>query len=52
LLDPNDDAVVYTAIAAGADVLCVRDRHFYEADGVAFCGREDIRIMDELALLG
>jgi putative PIN family toxin of toxin-antitoxin system len=51
LLDPNDDAVVYTAIAAGADVLCVRDRHFYDAHVVAFCGREDIRVMDELALL-
>jgi uncharacterized protein YacL (UPF0231 family) len=43
--------VVYTALAAGADVLCVRDRHFYDANVVAFCGREDIRVMDELALL-
>jgi putative PIN family toxin of toxin-antitoxin system len=51
LLDPNDDAVVYTALAAGADVLCVRDRHFYDANVVAFCAREDIRIMNELALL-
>ena len=51
LLDPNDDAVLYTAVAAGADVLCVKDRHFYAAHVVAFCAREDIRIMDELALL-
>jgi len=42
---------VYTAVAAGADVLCVRDRHFYEPAVVAFCRREDIRIMDDLSLL-
>jgi hypothetical protein len=29
LSDPKDDPVLYTAVAAGADVLCVRDRHFY-----------------------
>ncbi len=28
LNDPKDDPVVYTAIAAGADVLCARDRDF------------------------
>jgi len=51
LSDPKDDPIVYTAVAAGADVLCVRDRHFYDPAVVAFCGREDIRIMDELLLL-
>ena len=51
LLDPNDDAVLYTAVAAGADVLCVKDRHFYDPHVVAFCAREDMRVMDELALL-
>jgi putative PIN family toxin of toxin-antitoxin system len=51
LLGPNDDAVVYTALAAGADVLCVQDRHFFDANVVAFCAREDIRVTDELALL-
>ena len=30
LSDPSDDVIVYTAVAAGADVLCVRDRHFYD----------------------
>jgi len=51
LLDPQDDAVLYTAVAAGADVLCVRDRHFYDPHVVDFCAREDIRVTDELALL-
>jgi len=51
LLDPNDDAVLYAAVAAGADVLCVKDRHFFDPRVLAFCAREDIRVMDELALL-
>jgi hypothetical protein len=51
LSDPNDDAVLYTAVAAGADVLCVKDRHFYDPHIIAFCAREDIRVMDELALI-
>jgi len=51
LLDPNDDAVLYTAVTAGADVLCVKDRHFYDPHVVAFCAHENIRVMDELALL-
>jgi putative PIN family toxin of toxin-antitoxin system len=51
LLDPNDDAVLYTAVAAGADILCVRDRHFYDDHVLAFCARENILVMDELTLL-
>src|SRR5258708_3928845 len=37
LADPNDDPVVYTAIAGRADVLCAVDRDFYAADVVSFC---------------
>jgi len=51
LSDPNDDAVLYTAVAAGANVLCVRDRHFYDSHVLAFCDREDIDVMDELGLI-
>jgi hypothetical protein len=51
LTDPNDDPVVYTAVAGGADVLCARDRDFYDSNVLAFCAREDIRVMDDLALL-
>ena len=51
LTDPNDDPVVYTAVAGGADVLCARDRDFYDWNVLAFCAREDIRVMDDLALL-
>lgn len=51
LADPNDDAIVYTAVAAGADVLCVRDRHFYHNYVIRFSEREGIRILDDVALL-
>ena len=29
LTDPQDDPIVYTAVTAGADILCARDRSFY-----------------------
>ncbi|MBI4906876.1 MAG: putative toxin-antitoxin system toxin component, PIN family [Acidobacteria bacterium] len=51
LTDPGDDPVVYTAVAAGADVLCVKDRDFYTPNVKAFCARQDIEIMDDVALL-
>ena len=51
LSDPHDDPVLYTAVAAGADILCVKDRDFYEPHVVAFCKRQDIELMDDVALL-
>jgi len=52
LNDPNDDPVVYTAIGAGADVLCARDRDFYAPNVIAFCQRYKVDIMDDIHLLG
>jgi hypothetical protein len=52
LADPNDDPVLYTAVVARADVLCTRDRHFYAANVMGFCRMRNIRLMDELELLG
>ena len=51
LSDPKDDPIVYTAVAAGADVLCVKDKHFYKDNVVSFCEQHDIRVMDDVALL-
>jgi putative PIN family toxin of toxin-antitoxin system len=51
LSDPKDDPVVYTAIAAGANVLCVRDRDFYVPNVIEFCRRNGVEVMDELQLL-
>lgn len=52
LKDPNDDPVVYTALAGGADVLCTVDRHFYEPNVLSFCARYDIQVMTDVELLG
>ena len=51
LKDPNDDPVVYTALAGGADVLCTVDRHFYEPYVLSFCARYDIQVMTDVELL-
>lgn len=51
LNDPKDDPIVYAAIAAGADVLCVRDRDFYLPNVIGFCHQHGVEIMDEIKLL-
>jgi putative PIN family toxin of toxin-antitoxin system len=51
LADPDDDPVVYTAVAGQADVLCAMDRDFYAADVVSFCQERGIAIMNDVALL-
>jgi predicted nucleic acid-binding protein len=51
LTDPNDDPIIYTAVGAGANVLCARDRAFFQPNAIAFCRRYNIEIMDELRLL-
>ena len=51
LADPNDDPVIYTAVAGKADVLCAVDRDFYAPDVVAFCRQQGIEIMNDIQLL-
>jgi putative PIN family toxin of toxin-antitoxin system len=51
LNDPKDDLIVYTAIAGGADILCTRDRDFYQRNVLVYCRRYGIEVMDELHLL-
>jgi putative PIN family toxin of toxin-antitoxin system len=51
LSDPKDAPVIYTAVAAGADILSVKDRDFYDPSVIAFCQTEDIRVMDDVTLL-
>src|SRR6266567_3190577 len=51
LSDPKDDPVIYTAVAAGSDDLCVKDRDFYAPSVIAFCQLEDIRVMEDIMLL-
>ena len=49
--DPDDDPVIYTAVAGGADVVCTLDKHFYEPAVLSFCARQRIRVMNEVQLL-
>ena len=49
--DPDDHAVIATAIAGNADVLCTRDRHFLKEAVRSHCATHGIRIMDDLDLL-
>jgi predicted nucleic acid-binding protein len=51
LADPNDDPVVYTAVAGGTDVPCALDRHFYASEVVAFCRNRGIELMNDVDLL-
>jgi putative PIN family toxin of toxin-antitoxin system len=51
LADPNDDPVVYTAVAGGADVLCAMDRDFYSPQVISFCRDSGIEIMNDVELL-
>ena len=49
--DPNDDPVVYTAVAGRADVLCAMDRDFYSPEVITFCRERNIEIMNDVELL-
>jgi putative PIN family toxin of toxin-antitoxin system len=51
LADPNDDPVVYTAVAGGTEVLCTLDRDFYAPEVVVFCRDRGIEVMNDLDLL-
>jgi uncharacterized protein len=49
--DPNDDPVIYTALAGKADALCTLDRHFFDPDVVRFAERHSIRILTDIQFL-
>jgi putative PIN family toxin of toxin-antitoxin system len=51
LNDPKDDPIVYTAVGAGANVLCTRDRDFHAPNVISFCRRYGIEVLDDLELL-
>ncbi len=49
--DPDDDAVVATAVAGQVQVVCTRNRHLFHEDVVAYCRQRGLEIMDEIELL-
>lgn len=49
--DPKDDPVLYTALAAKADILCAFDEHFYLPSVTDFCRSNGIEVMRDVELL-
>jgi putative PIN family toxin of toxin-antitoxin system len=51
LADPNDDPVVYTAVAGRSEVLCTKDKDFYTEHVISFCRERGIEVMNDVELL-
>jgi predicted nucleic acid-binding protein len=49
--DPNDDPVLYTALAGQADVLCTLDNAFYAPEVIEICRKQGISVMNDVELL-
>lgn len=49
--DPDDDAVIYTAVAGRAEILCTLDTHFFDAEVLGYCEQRGIRIITDVELL-
>ena len=49
--DPDDDHVVAAAVIAKANVLCMRNKHFYHESVVDYCRQHEIEILDDIELL-
>jgi predicted nucleic acid-binding protein len=49
--DVNDIVVLQTAVIGEADVICTRDRDFFERPASAFLKKLGIAVMDDIALI-
>jgi len=49
--DPDDDWIVATAVAGGANVLCTCNKHLFQANVADYCRQQSIEIMKDDALL-
>jgi putative PIN family toxin of toxin-antitoxin system len=49
--DVNDTVVMQTALIGEADVLCTRDRDFFEPPAEAFLRKAGVAVMDDIALI-
>jgi putative PIN family toxin of toxin-antitoxin system len=49
--DINDIVVAQTAILGEAEVLCTRDKDFYERDAARFLQDAGVTVLDDIALL-
>ena len=51
MADPDDDAVVATAVLGQADTICTRNTHLYAADVVAYLRQWSIEVIDDVQLM-
>ena len=49
--DPDDDAVVHTAVVGRADALCTLNRHFFSSEVRDYCRERGVFITNDLDLL-
>jgi len=49
--DINDTVVMQTAVIGEADVLCTKDRDFFEPPADAFLRKAGIAVLDDLSLI-
>ncbi len=49
--DADDDAVVATAVAGQAEILCTRNRHLFHRDVLDYCRQHGVEVMDDIELL-
>lgn len=49
--DPDDNAVIGTAIDGQTEVICTLDRHFQKPDVQAYCRNHGIQVMTDVELL-
>jgi predicted nucleic acid-binding protein len=49
--DPEDQAVIETAVAGAVTVICTFDAHFYTPAVLALCAEHEIQVMKDVELL-
>jgi putative PIN family toxin of toxin-antitoxin system len=49
--DVNDTVVMQTAVIGEADILCTRDRDFFESPAEAFLRKAGIVVLDDVSLI-
>ena len=51
LRDPTDAAILGTAVAGNADVLCTRDEDLFDEKVRRFCAEIDIQLLTDLQFI-
>ena len=49
--DPKDHAIIETAVAGAANILCTIDLHFYNAPVLEFCATHGIRVVNDVQFI-